>query len=46
MLARLLLLLGLGQSPAEPIRSWRDPRPVLVGAPRVIGAPLSCGEAP
>ncbi|MGU3475659.1 hypothetical protein [Methylobacterium sp. D48H] len=41
---RLAVLLRLA-APA-PTPSWRDARPVLVGAPLVLGAPLSRGEAP
>jgi len=41
---RLAVLLRLVAPASTP--SWRDARPVLIGAPLVSGAPLSRGEAP
>lgn len=46
LIARLFLVLGLRRAEPAPTRSWRDPRPVLIGAPLVEGAALSGGEAP
>lgn len=46
MLTRLFLLLRLRRAEPAATRSWRDPRPVLIGAPIVEGAALSGGEAP
>lgn len=46
ILTRFALLLRLRRTQARPVASWRDPRPVMIAKPVILGTPLSRGEAP